>query len=554
MSCLILINDEVKSYDERLQFRGPQPVSQEIVLLLIKSSDFELTKHESEYTESSYWDEELWTKTLGKILSFQPKSIGITAFFPDTLPHTAGDPILSHEKIFWATLGNLRPLGANITSSNVGSAEFVRDNDGIIRRFFSNRSDLPHLAEKIAMKSKAHGWIPDYINFRGDNKVFQQISLNDLSNNKVPQKMIKNKIVIIGIDGFFHQTPMGNFTRAHLVAHITDNILQNRWIYRAPYWAYAILLFCITILSVIIITQYPQKIAIAFLAWLGLLSSALSIWVFDSFYVWLPVLSPLTGIVFCWIIFVSYQANRMEQKTWELKQEKLYLSSLEQLKNNFVSLISHDLKTPIAKIQSTVDRLLLDNAYEAIAKDLKSLRSSSEELHKYIQSILQLLRVESKDFRLHIEACDLNEVIEQALTQLKPLAAEKNILIESQLEPLFSIEADVTLIREVVINLLDNAIKYTQSGGKIQIFSTENENSALVTIKDNGQGIATEDLKLIWNKFTRGKDQDMKSKGTGLGLYLVKYFIELHGGTVNLESTLHQGTTIQFSLPLESEL
>ncbi|NUN07229.1 MAG: histidine kinase, partial [Bdellovibrio sp.] len=244
---------------------------------------------------------------------------------------------------------------------------------------------------------------------------------------------------------------------------------------------------------------------------------------------------------------------KIEQKNFHLQQEQEYLQELERLKNNFVSLISHDLKTPIAKIQAIVDRLLTQHQDPDLNQDLRSLRLYGDELNRYIQSILKVLRVESRDFKIHTEVGDINEVIEEALHTLRPLAREKNVAIHTALEPMFSLEFDTTLIKEVIINLVENAIKYTPPGGRIEVISEESEDHVHVIVKDTGEGIKPEDLEKVWGKFTRGSDQDLKSKGTGLGLYLVKYFIELHGGKVRMESSLGQGTTVAFTLPLDTE-
>ncbi len=243
----------------------------------------------------------------------------------------------------------------------------------------------------------------------------------------------------------------------------------------------------------------------------------------------------------------------MKKKNFRLQQEQKYLHELEQLKNNFVSLISHDLKTPIAKIQAIVDRLMTQHQDDDLNQDLRSLRLYGDELNRYIQSILKLLRVESRDFKIHTEVGDINEVIEEALNSLRPLAREKNISIHTSLEPMFSLEFDTTLIKEVVINLVENAIKYSPGGGQIEVVSHESEDYVHVLVKDTGEGIKPEDMEKVWGKFTRGSDQDLKTKGTGLGLYLVKYFIELHGGKVIMESSLGQGTTVSFTLPLDTE-
>ena len=136
---------------------------------------------------------------------------------------------------------------------------------------------------------------------------------------------------------------------------------------------------------------------------------------------------------------------------------------------------------------------------------------------------------------------------------MAPLAREKSIRIQPDLEPMFSLEYDPVLIKEVVINIVENAIKYTPTGGSIHILSKETEDFVFVSVKDTGDGIKPEDLDKVWGKFTRGSDQDLKTKGSGLGLYLVKYFIELHGGRVTLESQVGSGTTVSFQLPLQAE-
>ena len=299
------------------------------------------------------------------------------------------------------------------------------------------------------------------------------------------------------------------------------------------------------------IMQFPQSIAFVLVLWITTLQVALSIWVFDTFRIWLPIFSACIQIFSTWSIFIGYQANRIEQKNWQLQQEKNYLKELEQLKNNFVSLISHDLKTPIAKIQAIIDRLMTQNPQSQLFDDFKSLRFSSEELNKYIQSIIQVLRVESRDFKVNMQVGDINETIEEAVRQLLTLAKEKSIQIRTELEPMFSTEFDFILIKEVLINLIENAIKYTPEGGTILVRSAEAENEIRVEVHDNGNGIPEQEIEHIWGKFVRGKDQDLKTKGTGLGLYLVKYFIELHNGRVSIESLVGQGTKVSFTLPIE---
>ena len=571
-----LTNDETTSYDTRFQLRGDQKASRDIVIVTIKQSNFEgvynpllenMVAYEqlTDITDSFFWNKEIWQQMLSKILQQSPQTVGVTLYFGDNIGTTALSPsdrqIFHDPRIFWSsTLNSLErilvPVFANRDRSNLGSNEIKRDEDGIVRRVFPQRYEMPHLVERMTGESFPQTTAGLPINFRGRTEVFKHYTLSEIMYDEVPADAFKDKIVLIGAEtssGPQFLTPLGTMGRSEILAHVIDNIVEKRWIKKLPFAAYALVLFAVMLIAVFLITTYPQSVAVFFLFWVATLFTALSAWVFDSFQLWFPAFSTVVVIVSTWIIFIGYQATRIERANFKLQQEQQYLQELEQLKNNFVSLISHDLKTPIAKIQSIVDRIMLRESSEELRADLKNLRANSEELNRYIQSILKVLRVESRDFKLHKEVADINELIEEAIQYLQPLAWDKGIRIETQLEPLFSSEFDVTLMKEVIINIIENAIKYTPQGGQIFVASEEKEDRIYVKVKDTGEGIKTEDLEKIWQKFTRGSDQDMKTKGSGLGLYLVKYFIELHGGKVNLTSQLGKGTEVTFDLPVSEE-
>lgn len=321
---------------------------------------------------------------------------------------------------------------------------------------------------------------------------------------------------------------------------------------KLPFHVYAAYLLLVLILSLFIIYEYPQNYAVAILICFGAILSGLSCWVFDRYFIWSPIMATVLQLIGTYVIFVGYKLTQNERKTWKLLQEKAYLKEVEQLKNNFISLISHDLKTPIAKIQAVATRLM-QNATPELAQDLTSIQVASQDLHRYIQSILQVTRVESSDFKIKKEAYDINEIIEKAYDQLKALSYEKNIHIQLKLEPMFSIEVDSALIFEVIANLIENAIKYTPKNGNILISSSEVGNYVVVTVQDSGDGIPKEEQEQVWEKFYRGKKHNLSTQGTGLGLYLVKYFVELHDGVVFLESAPGQGTKIGFRLPVQTE-
>lgn len=575
---LTLTNDEISSYDWRFQIRGPQVVDPNIVFLNIRPQSlaayirnsqygFFNAKELPDYTDSFYFDPLLLRKIFTEVLRQNPKKIGVLLSFNENLNSSelmASDKKLFQDpKIVWSydsmrIEGIHRPLFSNDVASNVGHYLLARDSDGIIRRVPSENSSLPHFIEALTERHFSYPAEP-FINYRGYGSsaktVYPTYNFEDLLNQQISATAFQGKWVIIsGLTQTNFLTPLGNMTRAEITAQALDTHLHQRWIKRSSFWIYGGLLFILLILSVIIITQYPQRLAFFLLLWLVGLSSSLSLWIFDSFYYWTPIFAPLVQVVTTWIIFVGYMANRLEKQHYELQKEKEYLKELEQLKNNFVSLISHDLKTPIAKIQSILNRLKHKAESEELRTEIHNLQAYSEELNKYIRSIIQLLQVESRDFQLHKEIIDVNDIIKEVIKNLAPLAQEKKINFVEDLEPLFSMEVDKTLIREVLLNLLENAIKYSFENTVITIRSKEVENKVWIEIIDQGEGIGADEVKNVFGKFVRGKTQDLKTKGTGLGLYLVKYFIELHGGEVFLESQLGKGTKVYFSLPVEGDI
>lgn len=576
---LALHLDEVGSYDFRLSLRGEQDPSHEIVIIDITPNDLtylfpqknslrELKDDATLSVDSRYWNLNVWRELLRKLLSLKPTAVGVNFFFDDRVDRnlTPNDwELFGDPRVIWmgamsqGSLVQLPPF-ADHKKQNYGYGEFLRDEDGMLRSVSPLNPHFPSFALKLAEKSNpdARSSYPEgkaVINFRGSGSSFHHLSLRQVLNFDFPDYLIKDKLIIIGASQDSYSgipSPVGHLSRSELLAHITDNLIHNRWINRLPRTASFSELFVVMLLSVFLMNYFPQKVAFVFLSLLSLVLASFSIWFFDTFFIWTPAFSPLLQILGTWTLFVGYLASKMEQKNWQLEQEKKSLAQLEQLKNNFVSLISHDLKTPIAKIQAIVDRLLLTDHQTELTQDLRSLRNSSQELNRYIQSILKILRVESKDFHLNIEVVDINDLVQRAVAQIKPLAYEKHIFINENLEPLFSIEVDPTLIQEVLGNLLENAVKYTPKGGHIYVDTHEAENQIMVRVRDTGEGISPEDLENVFGKFVRGRNQDMKTKGSGLGLYLVKYFIELHGGRVSLSSQVGKGTTVDLFLPTES--
>ncbi len=579
ISLVFLKFDEVSTYDNRFRLRGPQNISSDVVLVTIRASDFSKiydlktnslinTNEMSDLSDSFYWDRGLWHRMISEILKQSPQAVGVTLYFGDNVGQmrfTSQEIITFKDpRVFWATnssqLEKLSlPVATRPDRSNLGHIDILKDDDGVSRRIFINPDYLPNLAFRLTQGLRTERYLNQIpiINFTTTEQ-FQNISYLDIISGKLHPEFLKNKIVLIGAEKSSYsqiQTPMGLLSRHEYWGQVVENLQKNNFIKKMPFLVYAGFLFVLALIAMAIISSYPQSVALFFFLWLVTLTAAFSAWTFDSFAIWIPIISPISLFIFIWLLFTAYQALRIEKAHMRLKQEQSYLAELEQLKNNFVSLISHDLKTPIAKIQAVIDRLMsAGDAPPEMKDDLFSLKNYSEELNRYIQSILKVLRVESRDFKIMKETADINGVIENVLERLRPLAATKGIRIETSLEPMFLIEFDVTLITEVFLNIIENSIKYTDDGGLIRVHSHETETDVFVEITDTGEGISLEDQENIWKKFVRGKAQDHKTKGTGLGLYLVKYFIELHGGKITLKSELKKGTTIFVSLPLGPEV
>lgn len=582
----VILLDDTYNYDQRFQLRGAQKPSSDIVLVLIGQDEWAELIGQSRYflrpmkefasiSDSFFWHPETWESLLTQVLADKPKAIGVSYFFNPNLADAQTEKlkteIFNHERVIWATRvdsdGRLvMPLFSNNYGYNTGLIEFRTDEDRVLRRFSSPLVQIPHISLRLAELS-GRGGNPyqtgisysegQLINFQGARGQFAQVSARDVISNRLPDDFFHNKIVIIGSrdqDNHLFQTPLGEMSRAEVIANIVDNILEHRWISRLEAIWIALLLLAILIVSVWILISYPQTIAFVFLFWMGTGISALSLWIFDSYYFWTPIIAPMIQIAATYIIFLGYQLTQKENLSWRLEQEKKYLYEVEQLKNNFVSLISHDLKTPIAKIQAICDRLISGNNPDPeVCQGLLSLRKESDELHRYIQSILRISRVESSNFKINKEASDINDIIEKVVAQLSPLAQNKNQTLVTQLEPMFSIEIDSLLIYEVILNLVENAIKYGPSHSKIEIVSQEVDNQVIVYVQDQGFGIAKEDQLKIFDKFYRSESHKTDTKGSGLGLFLVKYFIELHHGQVFVESNNGQGAKIGFSLPVGEE-
>jgi len=229
------------------------------------------------------------------------------------------------------------------------------------------------------------------------------------------------------------------------------------------------------------------------------------------------------------------------------------LKNLERIRQDFVANVSHELRTPLTTIKGYAETLLEGAWKEEVAfRFVQVIKKQADRLTKIVEDLLTLSGIESKGFHLKIERVSIPDLIDDVIEFERRGAEKKGIFISrSEIPPGLSVQADRNYLEQVFINLLDNAIKYTPEGGRIEVSVDEKEDrQILFSVKDNGIGIPKEDLSRIFERFYRvdkGRSQEMG--GTGLGLSIVKHIVQTHGGRVWAESQPGKGSTFYFNLP-----
>lgn len=229
---------------------------------------------------------------------------------------------------------------------------------------------------------------------------------------------------------------------------------------------------------------------------------------------------------------------------------------ISQMKNDFVSHVSHELKTPLASITAYSEMLADGEADdEQTRKQFYSvIQNQAKRLNRLIEDILNISRIESGLIKVEKKPVSLTILIEEQLQMIKGYAEEKNIKVITQKPIVYDqVYADRDMISQVIVNLLSNAIKYTPGGGSVTIETAVDETAGIarVTVTDTGVGIPPDEIGRIFDKFYRVDANKKQAKGTGLGLNLVKQIVEkVHNGRVFVRSQPGVGSTFGFELPL----
>jgi len=227
---------------------------------------------------------------------------------------------------------------------------------------------------------------------------------------------------------------------------------------------------------------------------------------------------------------------------------------LETLRKDFVANVSHELRTPITAVRSAVDTLRLTLAGDPTASErfVDIIDRNAQRLGSLVEDLLDLSRLESKDYRPEAMPVPLRTVADQALTLLRARIEEKKVDVGNEIDAeLPPARADRRAVEQVFTNLLDNAVKYCPAGASVRLRAQKTERGLRVEIADTGPGIEPRHLPRLFERFYRvdgGRSRDMG--GTGLGLSIVKHLVETMGGAIGVESTPGRGSTFWFVLPV----
>lgn len=471
-------------------------------------------------------------------------------------------------------LKSIRVLSGPITADKKSFSQ-----DGVSRRMMYNYQDQllihPLLASlfnpEALTRDKVRGlfpWIDSdqlYINFRAPG-TFINYKFEDVVSGKLDPHLFKEKLIIIGDDlqqdtKDYVQTPYSReisaLTLAELHANMFETLIENSAPVKAPDWLNVIFTVLISVLTVHVVLTLRPLHGISILGSTVAGFSIFSYLAFWPFGFWIDMAHPFLAIFLCYYFFIPYRLIIENRKSWEYFQKHKLLTEVEQLKTNFIGMMSHDLKTPLARIQGMTDMISKDpsplSAHQR--EGLDTIKQSAEDLLKFISTILNYAKIESQGVELHLQAKDINQVLKEVVKKHEFLAKLKHIQLITELEPLFSIQIDPDLLKQVFSNLVENAIKYSPENSKVLISSEELENKLIIQVADQGSGIPSDELSNIFMKFFRSRAAKLSPiKGSGLGLYLAKYFVELHGGSIQCESTLGQGSTFTVELPITAPI
>jgi signal transduction histidine kinase len=574
---------ESYTYDMRMRWSPSPDPSGQVVLIPIDSFTVKRLKRDPEALD--------WAVVIQKLAQANPKHV-VSFINPSQIQGSYDDLSLLAD-IFTRvnfTFGEndlpntgtrrLDPLAAPFEQVRVAPAAKTADSrlfarDGVTRRLMLTYNNQFVLHPKIAADYNGFDAAEDYsgvFNFLDSKQMLirfrskgshTSISFLDILENNIDPALLRDKIILIGRDTMdnandYISTPLKNellgMSLLEMHANILDTLIMDDSPRQSPDWVKALFTFLLSLLTIyVVLFARPARGLMMLATALGFFL-LFTLVVFATFRWIIPIANPLIGILICYYFLIPYRLIIENRRSWEYYQKNRLLEQVEELKSNFMRMMSHDLRTPLARIQGMADVILKEDVEfsETQKLALDTIKESSEELTEFIGSILSLSRIESKELKLQLRSRDINQLVREVIRKTDYLAKRKNIEIVTELEPLFSIKVDEDLLKTVLTNLVENAIKYSNENTRILISTEENDrNEVEIQVADQGRGIPQEDVIHIFDRFYRARNSRGNTPGTGLGLYLAKYFVELHNGAIDAESVLDKGSTFTVYLPMD---
>ncbi len=238
---------------------------------------------------------------------------------------------------------------------------------------------------------------------------------------------------------------------------------------------------------------------------------------------------------------VSLLENRLAEATANAESER-------QASREFVSAVAHELRTPVAVIRGSLEALCdgIICEREQVKEYHRQMLNESIYLQRLVTDLLEFSRLQSQSFSIVREPVNVSDVVSDVCRGVRRIADEKGVTLErTENSPVYIVKGDYARLRQMLIVILDNAVKFTDKGGRVTVSERVEDGKLYLTVTDTGIGISEEELPLIFVKFHRTITGQNRN-GTGLGLAIAKEIAERHGATVTVESTLGKGTSFTF--------
>jgi two-component system sensor histidine kinase EvgS len=248
---------------------------------------------------------------------------------------------------------------------------------------------------------------------------------------------------------------------------------------------------------------------------------------------------------------VRGEREKTSRSLKEREEELRILRKIDQLKDEFIGLVSHELRTPLTVILGALNTIMTEED-RLSRKQIKQLIGDAyyeaETLSDILANLLELARAQANRLQINEEPVNIRETIDTVVKKMSQqiLPRQVNIVCEKSI----TVNADRVRLQRILHNLLDNAVKYSSSGNKIEVLVKKLNNEVLIGVKDRGIGIPSELQGKLFEPFQRLEQQNNKATGTGLGLVVCRRLVEAHGGRMWVESQPGQGSTFQFTLPM----